>query len=299
MVALRVTDGAGNTAVTTLTIDVGAGDPGEAPATLVYQGEDFLISDANGDTVARLPSTPEGGANAANSGEGLLYDANGLWDGYLGNGYIDMGLNAGDSVGFEAFVSGAGTYELTVRYANGGDAARPMQLIVNGQIFTMDFPSTGSWTNWAETTVSVPLNALSNAISFVNIGDTGPNIDQVALAGQNVVDDREQIYYAPVARVNFQPAGEAIPAGYFADTGAAFGADSGGLSFGWITQDSIGAGDSTPAANSSSFLVDGAELDPLIATGISFDSGPESYAWEMALEDGTYMVKVSLGQRRL
>src|SRR2546430_6073881 len=40
----------------------------------------------------------------------------------------------------------------------------------------------------------------------------------------------------PIAAVNFQPATSAVPAGFVADTGAAFDATRG---YGWIRQDSV------------------------------------------------------------
>ena len=47
----------------------------------------------------------------------------------------------------------------------------------------------------------------------------------------------------PVANVNFQPATSAVPAGYVADTGAAYDATRG---YGWIRQDSVGSATPVP-----------------------------------------------------
>ena len=62
-------------------------------------------------------------------------DADGLWDGFTGTGYMDMGGNAGDAVQFTVDAPSAGIYTLTFRYSNGGggtNAPRPMSLSVNG-----------------------------------------------------------------------------------------------------------------------------------------------------------------------
>jgi hypothetical protein len=73
----------------------------------------------------------------------------------------------------------AGTAKLTIRYANGTTASRPMTLMVNGAAAgTLDFPPTGSWDTWAAATVTVPLAAGANTVRATATTATGgPNLD--------------------------------------------------------------------------------------------------------------------------
>src|SRR5207248_2474544 len=67
-------------------------------------------------------------------------------------------LNSRHATYFDAFAgvkwsvtaSGAGTATLTIRYANGTTANRPMDVAVNGRVVAAGraFPPTGSWSTW-------------------------------------------------------------------------------------------------------------------------------------------------------
>jgi Carbohydrate binding module (family 6) len=54
-------------------------------------------------------------------------------------------------------------------------------VVVNGSIVgTVSFESTGAWTTWSTTTLSVPLNAGSNTIRLDPTTTTGlPNVDHL------------------------------------------------------------------------------------------------------------------------
>jgi len=85
--------------------------------------------------------------------------------------------------------------------------------------------------------------------------------------------------------VNFQPAGARIPAGYRADTGAAFGPRGGGLTFGWNVDNSANARDRN-AAGSPDQRYD--TLNHLQKPG-------GATRWEIAVPDGRYLVHVVAG----
>ncbi|MEO3386341.1 CBM35 domain-containing protein [Mesorhizobium sp. CAU 1741] len=165
------------------------------PYVFEVQGEEFLITDteATPDTVYRVPgaNTDEPGANAGNSGPGLTYDAFGLRPGYEGQGYLDMGGEVGDAGSFAVTPPAAGTYQMTVRYANGGTSDRPMTVTVNGVVQTIDFESTiptggtadAGWANWTDVTIDVVLQDGQNTVSFANTITSGPNIDVVTISG--------------------------------------------------------------------------------------------------------------------
>ncbi|MEU4620757.1 Ig-like domain-containing protein [Actinoplanes sp. NPDC023801] len=105
-----------------------------------------------------------------------------------------------------------------------------------------------------------------------------------------------------VDRINFQPAASPVPAGYRADTGAAFTATRG---YGWVRQDSL-TGTRVPldlTANTRDRARTGVEarLNTLIHLQYGDTGGTAGTAtpgaWEYALPDGTYQVTVSAGDR--
>ena len=105
--------------------------------------------------------------------------------------------------------------------------------------------------------------------------------------------------------INFQPSGATVPTGYNVDSGLAYGSRSGGKTYGWITQASVG--NATPTAISATGnardrnrvpAVD-QRLDTLMhmqcadancAGGIA-----NPIAWEYAIPNGIYTVTVSVG----
>ena len=105
-----------------------------------------------------------------------------------------------------------------------------------------------------------------------------------------------------VDRINFQPAASAVPAGYRADTGAAFTAARG---YGWVRQDSL-SGARVPldlTANTRDRARAGidARLNTLIHLQYGDTGGTTGVAtpgaWEYAVPNGTYQVTVAAGDR--
>ncbi|WP_199512942.1 Ig-like domain-containing protein [Nucisporomicrobium flavum] len=102
----------------------------------------------------------------------------------------------------------------------------------------------------------------------------------------------------PVARVNFQPAGSAVPAGYVADTGQAYDPARGS---GWVAQGTQTPLDLTRNTRDRAR----AGIDPRLNTLIHLqygDTGGSSGvatpgAWEYALPAGTYQVTVAVGDQ--
>jgi len=120
-----------------------SGENAMAKATFitVLEAEAFAIlddtgtSDTNGLTVFRTPLMPERPKQGLN--------ALGLWDGYGGDGYVDMGGQAGDAVVFTVTAPEAGIYAFSFRYANGGVGDRPMTLARQGETRALiDFAAT-------------------------------------------------------------------------------------------------------------------------------------------------------------
>ncbi|UZH10620.1 MULTISPECIES: carbohydrate-binding protein [unclassified Halomonas] len=289
------------------------GDTTPAPFTFEIQGEALSIDDdePTPDTVVRDASNPE-----TNEAAG----PDGLWDGYTGTGYLDMGGEAGDAAFFDVNVEEAGTYTLSVRYTNGGGdgADRPMNILVGGESQgEMAFPITGEgnagWLNWQEATIEVELEAGSNTIRLENMGNAGPNIDSLSVTRDGVEppDVVEPVDRFSV-KINFQPDDVAIPEGYIADNGKAFGTQSVTIDgqtyqYGWVTEASIYDDEpgTIPLDISSLTNVavndrtdDIAGLDPRQGTYAHFDQPGSDYVragWEIELEDGYYEVTISIG----
>ena len=87
------------------------------------------------------------------------------------------------------------------------------------------------------------------------------------------------------AKINFQPASASVPAGYSADTGAAFGARAGGYSFGWETTLASGNVIERKAGRSQDLRYD--TLCQMQAGG--------SHTWGIAVPSGPYSVLVAAG----
>jgi hypothetical protein len=188
LVEIRVTDAAGNTAVAQGSVAIVYPDDTPEPFLVEIQAETFAVFDTDGVTGAGLTQARvPGNAEILND---PVRDANGdgLWDGFTGAGYMDMGGQVGDAVGFTVDAPAAGDYTFTFRYANGGAGAngpRPMALTVNGEpAGTPQFAGTGvgGWNVWAEETVTVTLESGANLIRLANTIANGPNLDRVIVA---------------------------------------------------------------------------------------------------------------------
>ncbi|MBT2774510.1 carbohydrate-binding protein, partial [Halomonas sp. ISL-60] len=292
-------------------------DGGETPTEpflFEIQGEALTIDDdePTPDTVVRDASNPETNAAAG---------PDGLWDGFTGSGYLDMGGEAGDAAFFAVAVEEAGTYTLSVRYANGdgAGASRPMTILVDGQSQgELAFPITGAgndgWVSWQDATIELELMPGNNTIRLENVGNAGPNIDSLSVSREGEV---EPPFVEPgerfAVKINFEPDGFATPEGYIADTGLAFGdqsvvIDGQVYQYGWVTEASIADGTENGtipmAINTLSGVAvndrtdDIAGLDPRQGTYAHFDQPAEGYVragWEMELDDGYYEVTISIG----
>ncbi len=103
--------------------------------------------------------------------------------GFTGTGFVNYANAVGSYVEFLVAAPAAGNTNLTFRYANGTSANRAMSISVNGAPgTTVAFGSTGAWTVWVETSVTMALNAGANTIrATATIADGGPNLDRLTL----------------------------------------------------------------------------------------------------------------------
>jgi glucose/arabinose dehydrogenase len=85
--------------------------------------------------------------------------------GFTGTGFVNSANATGVAVEWTVSPASAGTKSLVFRYANGTTSSRPATVTVNGTVVTtLQFPGTGSWTNWLIQTVSAPLSAGPNTV---------------------------------------------------------------------------------------------------------------------------------------
>ncbi|MFI5693467.1 PQQ-dependent sugar dehydrogenase [Kribbella sp. NPDC051586] len=103
--------------------------------------------------------------------------------GYTGSGFVNYDNLVGSYVEWTV-TAPAGPADVTLRYANGTDATRPMDFTVNGQAGAVGitFPGTGAWTTWKTKTVRLQLVAGTNKIrARATSADGGPNADKLTV----------------------------------------------------------------------------------------------------------------------
>jgi hypothetical protein len=108
--------------------------------------------------------------------------------GYTGSGFAVTSGTQGTAITVLATVVTAGTYTVTIRYANGpypSVEAKTLSFYTNGtKIGQLAFPATTDWNTWGTITTSVSLAAGSNALTLqVDSGNTGwLNLDTLTLS---------------------------------------------------------------------------------------------------------------------
>jgi hypothetical protein len=95
--------------------------------------------------------------------------------------YIDF-YGKGSSAQFAVKRATAGTATLTVRYVNGEDPKRPLDVYVGGnKVATVDCARTKHWSDWTDASAAVDLSAGDNAVRLVATG-WGPNVASLTVA---------------------------------------------------------------------------------------------------------------------
>jgi hypothetical protein len=110
-----------------------------------------------------------------------------------GKNVQNLGGPGGGTLQFNGVsVASAGSYPVTITYDSGLSSSLTASILVNGNaVQTVSFPPTGSWTKLATVTVSLPLNAGNNSVTF-----TGAN----------------QSWVAEIDQISVQSSGAAAPA---------------------------------------------------------------------------------------
>jgi polygalacturonase len=103
--------------------------------------------------------------------------------GFSGTGFVNLDNVVGSSVQWS--VTGPAS-SLTIRFANGTTANRPMDVSVNGTVVAAGraFPGTGAWTTWQSVTVPVALAAGASTVRLTSTtANGGPNLDYLEVSG--------------------------------------------------------------------------------------------------------------------
>ncbi len=108
--------------------------------------------------------------------------------GYTGYGYANTENESGAYIIWMINILSSGTYTFTWRFANGSSDS-PAKLLINSStaVPSINFPSTGAWTNWSE--VSENVSSISTGYKYIILEATGsnglPNIDYLMVTGPN------------------------------------------------------------------------------------------------------------------
>ncbi|SEG68503.1 Tat (twin-arginine translocation) pathway signal sequence [Actinacidiphila yanglinensis] len=143
--------------------------------------------------------------------------------GYTGSGFADYQHASGDFVEWTVQAPAAGTYTLQFRYANADFTPRPLAVTVNGgAAHDVAFPSTGWWTSWSVTGLTVTLAKGANTVRATDTGASGPNIDWLGVTQGAVPTGLRQNVSFTLAEAGVT--GRAYAYDYFAGTGTLVGA---------------------------------------------------------------------------
>lgn len=113
-----------------------------------------------------------------------------IYGGYSGSGYINPDNLLNSAVSWSLNSIGNQSVTITMKFANRTSSSRYTALYVNNvlQIASIDFYSTGSWSNWQKKSFNVNLIAGANLIKLVSLtSNGGPNYDLLSWNNSNIV----------------------------------------------------------------------------------------------------------------
>ncbi|MBQ8724319.1 MAG: RICIN domain-containing protein, partial [Oscillospiraceae bacterium] len=142
--------------------------------------------------------------------------------GFEGAGYWNFNNAVGSNLTWTVQAPSEGNYAVNFRYANGTTALRTLKITVNGgtETWYLDFPGTGAWTTWADTSIVLPLNAGTNTIKVESAtADGGPNMDYLTIAEYDASKLTSDGNYYAVDQVWEDGVAETSNAGYTKDEG--------------------------------------------------------------------------------
>ena len=158
--------------------------------------------------------------------------------GFEAESYLNLYNEVGSDVSINVDVPVDGVYALTVHYASGGTAARPVQVYVNNALstYTLAGEATGAWDAWKEETLNIRLAAGMNTITFTSLtADGAANLDTITISTtsekESPSDPLPAIKGKPVSAQN-NVWGEGIQMEYL-NRGLTAANDGGGMRLSW------------------------------------------------------------------
>ncbi|HUR06900.1 MAG TPA: CBM35 domain-containing protein [Nonomuraea sp.] len=106
--------------------------------------------------------------------------------GFTGTGFVDYVNTTGGYVEWTVNAAEAARTTLTLRYANGTTANRPLDISVNGTVVAAGqaFNPTANWDTWADLAVTASLDAGTNTVKATATDAAGgPNLDKLTVSG--------------------------------------------------------------------------------------------------------------------
>jgi unsaturated rhamnogalacturonyl hydrolase len=109
---------------------------------------------------------------------------------FTGSGFVNTANEAGAYVEFTVKAPSAGTFTLSLRYANGTGTGRGSSVTVNGaQVATPAFAPTANWDTWAAARVPATLAKGTNLVRVTGTTAGGlPNLDSMTVADPQRTD---------------------------------------------------------------------------------------------------------------
>ena len=180
----------------TVVTEGGEGDAASAKGVL------SVAAPGNAEEVATKKEASKVDASTPDAGIGWSETTN---TGFVEKGYFNFDNSTASYGTWNLHSEHTASTTISIRFANGGSAARDMELVVNGvKVGTVSMDATGGWTTWLTTDAKIDLAKGLNTITLKSTtADGGANVDMFyfdiegvsAYAGQ--VD--EQTTITPVA----------------------------------------------------------------------------------------------------
>ncbi len=207
---------------------------------------------------------------------------------YSGQGFLNFESQANGSASWNVIVEEDGLYTIVWHYQL-ASGSRPLALSVNDALVHshLELPANGSWSQWADFSTRVQLNAGVNSVALATTGSEGPNIDYFQLAPA-VEPNFNRI------RVNFSDAATPAPEAWFKDSGDAFGLRANGMEYGWIS-DSTGAPASTRSYARNRPPANDVNVWRETLIHMNHPNSNSTFSWEISLPNDDYFVTVLLG----
>jgi hypothetical protein len=131
--------------------------------------------------------------------------------GFSGTGFADYLNKNNDYVEWTVDIAATAPYRLLFQYANGSNAARNMQVTIDGQeVGTVLGTPTSSWTGWrGENIDPVVVTAGERRIRLTALGNSGPNVDYLQITpSDQMVPEATSGVAARTASPKLRAAGE-------------------------------------------------------------------------------------------